>query len=112
MKKRRLAGCTMMFIAILSSGAVMAQLDQAVPGKDLLEPWSRTKTVVVSLAQSFENSMEPDQRSRLDSTLSKLEDELSKLQSQQETNVCVPFSPLPPGCLRLRNRGELVEDLP
>jgi hypothetical protein len=81
-------GCTMLCIAILSWGEAAAQLDQAIAEKDLVEPWSRARAVVLSLADLIDASVEPDKRTQLDRDLSRLDDELAKLQSQQE-NVAI-----------------------
>jgi hypothetical protein len=72
-------------MAMLGSGGVMAQLDEAVPGKDLVEPWNRVKAVVLSLPDSFRTVAEPDKRSRLDRKLSQLDDRLAALQAQEES---------------------------
>ena len=84
MKKLSTVGWTLMFIAILRWGGAIAQLDQAISGKDLVDPWMRAKAVVLSLAPLFDTLADHDKRSQIDSQLSKLDDEVSKLQSQQE----------------------------
>lgn len=79
------AWCTMVCLAILSWSEATAQLDQAITGKDLIEPWNRAKAVVLSLAALIDTSVAQDQREQLVRDLSKLEDELAALQAQQET---------------------------
>jgi len=75
----------MVCVAILSWGEAAAQLDQAITDKDLVDPWSRAKAVVLSLAGPIDTSVAHQQREQLDRDLSRLEDELAALQSQQET---------------------------
>ena len=82
---RGAAWCTMVCVAILSWGEAAAQLDQAITDKDLVDPWSRAKAVVLSLAGPIDTSVAHQQREQLDRDLSRLEDELAALQSQQET---------------------------
>ena len=73
-----------LFIAILGLGEAMAQVDQAISDKDLIDPWVRAKAVVLSLAPLLDSSAADDQRTRLDADLSKLVDELSELQAELE----------------------------
>jgi hypothetical protein len=84
-KKLSTVGWTLLFIAIVRSGDATAQLDQAVSGKDLIDPWTRAKAVVLSLAPLFDTLGDQDKRSQIDRQLSRLDDELSRLQSQEET---------------------------
>ncbi len=71
-------------IAMLSAGKALAQLDQAIPAKDLVEPWDRAREVLLSRAHLFD-AVDEQNRQRLDRELSALDDELSNLQSQEET---------------------------
>jgi hypothetical protein len=75
----------MALMAFLGSGGVMGQLDEGVPGKDLVEPWNRVKAVVLSLPDTFGIVAESDKRSRLDGKLSQLDERLAALQSQEES---------------------------
>jgi len=84
-KKLSTVGWALLFIAIVRSGDASAQLDQAVSGKDLIDPWTRAKAVVLSLAPLFDTLADQDKRSQVDRELSRLDDELSRLQSQEET---------------------------
>jgi hypothetical protein len=84
-KKFGAVGCTLALIAILRSGDAMAQLDQAISGKDLLDPWIRAKAVMLSVAPLLDTLAEPDKRPQVEPQLTKLDDELSKLQSHEET---------------------------
>jgi hypothetical protein len=84
MRRLNVARYTIVLIAIVSSGEGVAQLDQAIPTKDLVDPWNRAKEVLLSLTQSFDSFEEQDKR-QLDRELSALDDELSQLQSQEET---------------------------
>ena len=77
-------GCLVASIAILEPGKATAQLDQGLSDKDLIDPWLRAKTVVVSLAPLLDSPTANDQRGRLDADLNELADELSQLQTELE----------------------------
>jgi hypothetical protein len=85
MKALTVVGCALVLVAILRSGAGIAQPDQAISVKDLVDPWGRAKEVLLSLAPALDTIGERDARSQLDHDLSRLDDELSALQSQEET---------------------------
>jgi hypothetical protein len=71
-------------IAMLSAGKAWAQLDQAIPAKDLVEPWDRAREVLLSLAHLFD-VVDEQNRHRVERDLTALDDELSELESQEET---------------------------
>jgi hypothetical protein len=85
MKRFSVIGCAMLSVALLGAGQVLAQLDQGVSAKDLVDPWARAQAVLLSLGPSLDAVVEPDQRAELDAKLSKLGDQLAALQSKQET---------------------------
>ncbi|HTS55006.1 MAG TPA: hypothetical protein VMH26_17175 [Burkholderiales bacterium] len=71
-------------IAVLAPGDATAQLDQAISDKDLTDPWIRAKAVVLSLAPLLGALAEPDNL-QVDSVLGQLDDQLAKLQEQEES---------------------------
>jgi hypothetical protein len=73
----------MVLAAIVQSSAAVAQLDQAVSDKDLLDPWSRTSAVVRSLPPLLE--AQPGRQAQIDRELDQLDDGLSRLHAQLET---------------------------
>jgi hypothetical protein len=72
-------------IAMVQSSAALAQLDQAVSDKDLLDPWDRTSAVVLSLPRLLDAVVEPVQRAQIDRGLDRLDEDLSRLRAQLET---------------------------
>jgi len=72
-------------VAMVQSSAVLAQLDQAISDKDLLDPWSRTAAVALSLPRLLDAVVEPGRRAEIDRELDRLDDGLSRLRAQLET---------------------------
>lgn len=72
-------------IAMVQSSAALAQFDQAVTDKDLLDPWSRTSAVMLSLPQLLDAAIERGQRAEIDRGLDRLDEGLSRLHAQLET---------------------------
>ena len=70
-------------LAIVNPAEGMAQMDQAITTKDLVEPWDRARAVLLSLAHSLDSFDEVHKR-QLDRELGALDAQLSELQSQEE----------------------------
>ena len=75
----------MVLLVGVVSGDLMAQMDEAVPEKDLLAPWVQAKAVVLSLPDRFDNVIERGKGLEFERQLSKLESELARLESQMDT---------------------------
>jgi len=84
MKRRRVTPCAVALIAVLNSGHGLAQLDQAITRKDLVEPWDQARAVLLSLTHSLDSFDQTDKQ-QLDQALGALDAQLSELQSQEET---------------------------
>jgi hypothetical protein len=74
----------MVSAAFLCSGEATAQLAQAIPTKELVEPWNRAADVIRSLRPSFDTLDEREKR-QLDRELSELDKNLAELESQEQT---------------------------
>ena len=74
----------MVSVAFLCSGEATAQLAQAIPTKDLVEPWNRAADVIRSLRPWFDTLDEREKR-QLDRELSELDKNLAELESQEQT---------------------------
>ena len=77
-------GCLIVLIAILGAEETTAQMNQGLSDQDLIDPWLRAKAVVLSLAPLLGPTAASDQQRQLALGLSKLEDDLSKLQVELE----------------------------
>jgi hypothetical protein len=77
-------GCAMVSVAFLCSGEASAQLTQAIPTKDLVEPWNRAADVIRSLRPSF-GTLDEREKRQLDRELSELDKNLAELESQEQT---------------------------
>lgn len=77
-------GCLTAFIATLGLENATAQVDQGLSDQELIDPWQRAKAVVISLTPLLKATAAEEQRGRLDAELSKLDEQLSALQTELE----------------------------
>jgi hypothetical protein len=78
-------GYLLALIAALGLAKATAQIDQGLSDQQLIDPWLRAKAVVLTLTPLLDTTTADDRRGRLDADLTKLVDELSKLQTDLET---------------------------
>ena len=71
-------------VAFLCSGEATAQLAQAIPTKELVEPWNRAADVIRSLRPSFD-TLDEREKLQLDREMSELDKTLAELESQEQT---------------------------
>jgi hypothetical protein len=71
-------------MATLGLAQATAQVDQGLSDQELIDPWLRAKAVVLTLGPLLDTTTATDQRGRLDADVSKLAEELSKLQAELE----------------------------
>jgi hypothetical protein len=69
---------------IVHVGGARAQMDQAISGKEMLDPWVSAKEVVASLAPLLASASRAASGSQLEGRLSRLEDELALLNRQMQ----------------------------
>jgi hypothetical protein len=79
-----LCRCTrvLALVMMFAPSAGLAQLDQAISDASLTDPWNLEKAVVLSLPTGTPAPNEPQIRSQIHATLSKLDEGLARFESQ------------------------------